>query len=351
MNRAEIFMKGIVQIKETPTVYTPLVSIVIPAYNAANYLAEAIESALAQTYQNIEIIVVNDGSRDDGATRKVAESYKDKIRYIEKENGGSSSALNRGIQEMRGEWFSWLSHDDLYYPEKVEKQIEYLRTLPADKREAWVLFGAADLIDGTGKYIRRSNKKNADEESARIDNLPHNAYLVAEGGSAYCFNGCSCCIHKTVFEKIGCFDERLRLVNDTDMWKRIFKAGCTIHYIPDAIVMGRMHAKQISASIGFSYHNPEQDAYWQDSLAWLLTADMPEPIRRDVLLLFGCAAYRKTRRAEGDQAFAWLMEKQAFLGKVRLHVRKCRIVFGSACFNFLKTVYRKTVVLKRRKSN
>ena len=69
-----------------------LVSIVIPVYNGANYLSEAIDSALAQTYKNIEIIVVNDGSKDDGATEKVALSYGDKIRYFHKENGGVSSA-------------------------------------------------------------------------------------------------------------------------------------------------------------------------------------------------------------------------------------------------------------------
>ena len=109
--------------------YFPKVSIVIPAYNASNYLEEAIDSALAQTYSNIEIIVVNDGSLDDGATERVALAYGDKIRYFYKENGGSSSALNFGIANMTGEWFSWLSHDDLYLPEKIEKQIAYISSL------------------------------------------------------------------------------------------------------------------------------------------------------------------------------------------------------------------------------
>ncbi|MDD4547058.1 MAG: glycosyltransferase family A protein, partial [Oscillospiraceae bacterium] len=94
----------------------PLVSIVIPVYNGSNYLAEAVDSALAQTYKNIEIVVVNDGSNDEGATEKVAKSYGDKIRYFSKENGGVSSALNLGIENMKGDYFSWLSHDDLYKP-------------------------------------------------------------------------------------------------------------------------------------------------------------------------------------------------------------------------------------------
>ena len=78
----------------------PLVSIVIPVYNGSNYMREAIDSALAQTYENVEIIVVNDGSTDDGETDRIARSYGDKIRYFAKDNGGVSSALNKGIKEM-----------------------------------------------------------------------------------------------------------------------------------------------------------------------------------------------------------------------------------------------------------
>src|SRR5256885_962105 len=94
----------------------PLVSIVIPVYNGSNFLRQAIDSALAQTYQNREIIIVNDGSRDDGKTEAAALSYGDKIRYAAKPNGGCGSALNHGIGLMRGDYFSWLSHDDVYYP-------------------------------------------------------------------------------------------------------------------------------------------------------------------------------------------------------------------------------------------
>ena len=93
--------------------FHPLVSIVIPVYNGSNFVREAIDSALAQTYDNVEIIVVNDGSTDEGKTREIALSYGDKIRYFEKPNGGVSSALNMGISNMQGQYFSWLSHDDM----------------------------------------------------------------------------------------------------------------------------------------------------------------------------------------------------------------------------------------------
>ena len=75
------------------------VSIIIPVYNGSNYVKEAIDSALAQTYKNKEIIVVNDGSTDEGATRDIVKSYGDKVTYYEKENGGVSTALNLGIEK------------------------------------------------------------------------------------------------------------------------------------------------------------------------------------------------------------------------------------------------------------
>ena len=88
----------------------PTVSIIIPVYNGSNYLQEAIDSALAQTYPNCEILVINDGSCDEGKTEAIALSYGDRIRYFKKENGGVASALNMGIRQMTGEYFSWLSH-------------------------------------------------------------------------------------------------------------------------------------------------------------------------------------------------------------------------------------------------
>lgn len=104
----------------------PLVSIIIPVYNGSNYLKEAIESALCQTYKNLEILVINDGSNDKGLTHNLAISFGDKIKYYKKENGGVSSALNFGISKMNGEYFSWLSHDDIFKPEKTELQISFI---------------------------------------------------------------------------------------------------------------------------------------------------------------------------------------------------------------------------------
>ena len=101
----------------------PRVSIIIPVYNGTNYMRDAIDSALNQTYENCEVIVVNDGSNDEGATDAAARSYGDRIRYFKKENGGVATAVNYGIQQMTGEYAAWLSHDDIFTPDKIEKQI------------------------------------------------------------------------------------------------------------------------------------------------------------------------------------------------------------------------------------
>lgn len=283
--------------------YSPKVSIVIPAYNASNYLAEAIESAMGQTYQNIEIIVVNDGSKDDGATDKLARSYGDKIIYISKENGGSSSALNAGIQAMSGEWFSWLSHDDLYYPQKLERQIAYLNSLATNHTaiENNVVFAAAEAIDKNGIVIRKCRMRRARKKAAFLERTTDNSHLICKP-TEFVFHGCSGLLHKSVFEGVGMFDESLRLLNDYDMWFRIYSHGYRIHYLPEVLVQGRVHAKQVSRSIGFSYHNSEQDMYWQRSLDWLKAYCANDA---SLFAKYGSNAYLKTRTKEGEEAFAY----------------------------------------------
>lgn len=284
--------------------YNPLVSIVIPVYNGSNYMKQAIDSALKQTYNNIEIIVVNDGSRDDGKSDTIAKSYGAKIRYFYKENGGSSSALNKGISEMKGEWFSWLSHDDLYYPDKVKKQVEYLNTLidnGLDRSDLYkqVLFTACDFINGEGKLIKKSNIEKERALSKEISALKGNEYLIAEP-TKYNLYGCGCLVNKKVFEEIGAFDEKLRLINDLDMWTRVYMGGYKLHYMSDALTIGRIHSGQISRSIGFSYHNAEQDMLWKRSLDYLKNNFSDN---YEVFYLFGANAFSKTRDVDGEEAF------------------------------------------------
>lgn len=213
----------------------PLVSIIIPVYNGANYMREAIDSALAQTYSNIEILVINDGSCDDGKTREIALSYGDKIRYFEKENGGVSTALNLGIREMEGDYFSWLSHDDLYVPEKIEKEINALenesdKTIPVNC--GWALY----YMNTGEKYIYKDSR-----ERYSIDYFTNGTIATMLG--LIC--GCGLLLHKSLFEEFGWFDETSRITQDYDMWFRMFR-GKRILYVDEPLVITRVHGKQVT---------------------------------------------------------------------------------------------------------
>ena len=172
-----------------------------------------------------------------------------------------------------------------------------------------------------------------------MENFPHNGYLIAEP-TVYNFHGCSCLVHKSTFESIGTFDENLRLLNDIDMWYRLYAAGCKVHYIPEPLVKGRVHAKQVSVSIGYSYHNPEQDMFWNRSLLWLI-ANYPE--RYDLFYTFGKKALLKTRFVEGKKAFdiaiginphkktELIVKKNIFIirAKVRMIAKQIYLLFNT----------------------
>ena len=209
----------------------PLVSIVIPVYNGSNYLAEAVESALNQTYENCEILVINDGSNDDGATEGIAKSYGNKIRYYEKENGGVASALNLGIREMKGEYFSWLSHDDIYYPDKVKKEVE-------------AILASGDvttLVQAEYEFYHMGSKTYTPTDF-------HKYYDVKEITNSFFsvmqlqFHACSALIHKSHFERVGMFDESLRAIQDIDMWFRIFRGQKSL-FLPEVLHIVREHGE------------------------------------------------------------------------------------------------------------
>lgn len=319
--------------------YEPKVSIVIPAYNAANYLSQAIDSALAQTYKNLEVIVVNDGSADDGETEHVAKAYGERIKYIKKENGGSSSALNTGIVNMSGEWFSWLSHDDIYYPNKIEEEIACLNYLINDgvsenQLYKHIFFGAADLIDGDGKYIRKETPNNIKRTDKKI-NCPQGTLNLIAIPTQDGFHGCSCLIHKEAFKEVGMFDESLRLLNDMDLWFRFYTSEYVVHFIPKVLVCGRVHSKQVSRSVGFSYHNAEQDMFWNRSINWL---SEKYPNSFELFYLFGRTALLKTRYKEGKHAFkiAGSIDSKK---RARLAVEKAFLVLFSQGKELAKKIY------------
>ena len=209
--------------------FNPLVSIIIPVYNGENYVEEAIQSAIKQTYKNIEVIVVNDGSKDN--TEKICLKYKDKIRYYKKENGGVASALNLGIKKMQGEYFSWLSHDDLYFEYKIEKQIDFINEHNLVNKKI-ILYADYELIDKDGNladYV----KINHDFYMKRPE------YILLRS----VINGITLLIPKTAFDECGNFNENLKCTQDYDLWNKFIKKYKFIH-MNEIMTKTRIHDKQ-----------------------------------------------------------------------------------------------------------
>jgi glycosyltransferase involved in cell wall biosynthesis len=211
--------------------FNPLVSIVIPVYNGSIFLREAIDSALAQTYQNLEIVVVNDGSKDD--TESIALSYGDKIRYFAKKNGGTSTALNLGIENMRGEYFSWLSHDDLYYPQKIARSVEALSNM--ENKDTIIISD----VDGMNEDYTRTFQTAWYQ--AHRDAYPkrNSSYLYPVVYNKT--HGCTHLVSKKVFETVGLFDEKLLVAHDFEFYYRAF-AKFPHLYIDEVLVTARESA-------------------------------------------------------------------------------------------------------------
>lgn len=208
----------------------PKVSVIIPVYNGSNYLSDSINSALAQDYPNIEVLVINDGSTDEGKSEGVALSFGSRIKYFSKPNGGVSSALNLGIENMSGDYFSWLSHDDLFDPHRISRLIG---SLSASEQEV-VISNNWELVDDHLQHIRFVT--NFDPY---VDALPY-AFLLG------CLtNGCSLLVPRSLFEKVGRFDENLRCVQDLDMFIRLSKVARFKH-IPEVLTKIRVHRDQVT---------------------------------------------------------------------------------------------------------
>jgi glycosyltransferase involved in cell wall biosynthesis len=227
----------------------PLVSIIIPVYNGANYMRTAIDSALAQTYPNIEVIVVNDGSRDGGATEKIALGYGDKIRYFAKENGGVSTALNFAIGNMRGEYFSWLSHDDIYYADKIELQLHALKRRGDRTKIVW---GNYDLLRETAQEKKPLNPLRQYREALLTDSI----FPVVQS----LIGGCSLLIPRSHFERVGLFKPELKYTQDYELWFRMFRDQQTV-YVDAPLYSCRVHAEQGSQAEREKMR-PDESALW-----------------------------------------------------------------------------------------
>ncbi len=210
------------------------VSIVIPVYNTEKYLVECIESALEQTYQETEVIAVNDGSTDNSL--EILKKYSDRIKIISKENGGTASALNAGISVATGEWIKQLDCDDILYPDAVEVLVSETKNL-SDKTNT-ILYASYDFIDSHGKIIGSHLEPNHNyltEFNFNVILLDHH---IGNPGTTL--------IHKSVFDKCGYFDEAT-VHEDYELRLRFcLLHHCRLQLVQKTVEKYRIHKNQNS---------------------------------------------------------------------------------------------------------
>lgn len=207
----------------------PLVSICMPCYNAGKYVAEALDSVLAQTYPNLEIIVVNDGSKDNSA--EVLEGYRSKgVRILNQENRGACAANNRALAEARGECIKFFDADDVLCPHFVEAQMNRLG-------------GRTDAV-ACGKWGRFYNDDlsthRVEEELPLWKDMDAADWLVESWINARAMQQCGLwLIPRQLIEKRGGWDERLTLINDFEFFARLLCGAKEVLFCPDAVLFYR----------------------------------------------------------------------------------------------------------------
>lgn len=287
----------------TDTVAT--VSVVIPAWNAAAFVRRAIDSALAQTWQAREIIVVNDGSTD--ATAEVLGTYGAAVRVVSQANGGLSNARNRGIREATGEFVALLDADDWWLPEKLARQVELMRRRPE-----------LGFCSTRARIVAPDGVETGTWDCPTIERSLLSTLFLRNG--AIPGSGSGVLVRRALFDRVGLFDETLRSLEDIDMWMRLAAVsayGCIDELLtvivkqPDS--MSRNFTVMRDAALRVMHKNrallapKDRGAHWRagyasvlaDYAKWEYRTGQRAAAIRHVLEGFACSPLRRGRMLGG----------------------------------------------------
>jgi len=205
---------------------TQSVDVVIPTYNGMPYLKDAVESVLNQTHKDLNLYVVDDGSQDNGETKRYISSLKDsRVHYLRKPNGGQASARNLGAREAKSAFVAFLDSDDVWYPEKLQKQLDAMR----EQLEMGMVYGLCD-------YINISGEITGELLSQRSGDLFD--YLLA--GNRITGSASMVLIRRELLEKLGYFREDLLIAEDWALWLAIAQQ-VPIVCVPEKLAALRVH--------------------------------------------------------------------------------------------------------------
>lgn len=216
----------------------PAVSVIIPTYNRAKLLPQALDSVLSQTYQDFETIVVDDGSSDN--TAEVVSQYK-QIRYIRQENRGTAAARNKGILEARGELIAFLDSDDVWLPEMLEKTVSFIKKHNFD----WVCTASYRIDDkDENKEINYIPNKFLDNSGIKIELLKNGLFFFSIL-PIYCG---SVLLKKDCFKKVGFFSSDFTIGEDFDLWLRLDEANLKAGYLSEPLFIYRINSSSVTQS-------------------------------------------------------------------------------------------------------
>jgi glycosyltransferase involved in cell wall biosynthesis len=215
----------------------PLVSVLIPVYNAAEFVKDAVESILAQSYSDFEVIIVNDGSTD--SSLEILESIKDnRIKIISQPNAGIAAALNNGIEHTSGKYIARQDADDISLPGRLEKQVEFL-----EKNAGYGLLGGwAKIIDKEGKATGRFLKHDTTNAKLHYDLLWNSPFVHP-----------SVMFRKECINKVGGFYTGKELFEDYDMWSSIAKYY-KLANLPEVL----LNYRELSTGLSFTTQNSNE---------------------------------------------------------------------------------------------
>jgi glycosyltransferase involved in cell wall biosynthesis len=203
--------------------HQPLISCVVPVFNAERYLGKALDSILAQTYRPIEIVAVDDGSADGSA--QVLASYGDRVRRFHQANAGPATAYNRGVAEARGAYIAFLDADDLWYPEKLALQM--------------ARFGEQPAPDVCLTYLQDFLSDELGAEAIALGALARRGPVVG-------YSVITLLTPARVFERVGPFDTALDRRFQADWFARARDLGVSFEVLPDVLVSRRLHRSNLS---------------------------------------------------------------------------------------------------------
>ncbi len=215
------------------------VSVIIPNYNYSRFVCEAVDSALAQTYQNKEVIVVDDGSTDDSV--ELLAKYGNAIKLIEQANAGVCAARNNGVAASTGELVAFLDADDVWMPTKLEKQVEQFKRDPAIVLSH---VGVLD-IDADGNILAAHTDGMSGKVCTDMLLFERPVILGACSGAM---------LPKAVFESVGGFDSRLSTAADWDLCFRTALQG-EVAFVPETLFKYRLHGTNMHGNIGVMEHD------------------------------------------------------------------------------------------------